>query len=88
MSKGRLFVIGGILHAALAAIVLGLALPSAFFLLFSHVQLVQYAQYMVEAQLVVHSILFVLLFVPAAFLIRHGKRLLRDTSSGLPSRTS
>ena len=87
MSKGRLFVAGGTLLAAIAAIVLVLALPSAFHLLFSDVQLVQYAQFMVEAQLVVHSILFVMLLVSAAFLIRQGKRLLRGTSGGLPSRT-
>ena len=78
MTRGRVFVAFGLLLVALATAALLIALPNALYLLFGKVKLVDYALYMVEAQLVVHSIVFVLLFVPGAFLIQRGRRLLRN----------
>lgn len=85
MAKGRILIACGIFVAALATVILLAALRNAVPVLLGYVVLVQYAQYMMEAQLIVHSILFIVLSVPALFLIRHGMRVLREARD-LPAR--
>jgi hypothetical protein len=74
MAKASIFLVVGGFLATVAAVLLLVALWNALPVFLGYVRLVEYAEYMVEAQLVVHTIAFVVLIVPAAFLIRHGLR--------------
>jgi uncharacterized membrane protein len=75
--SGRRFVVVGALLVALGIAVLAVPLFSFISLAISEQPLVQYAGYMLEAQLIVHAIFFAILVVPAAFLIQQGRKRIR-----------
>jgi hypothetical protein len=75
--SGRRFVIVGVLLLAFGMAVLAIPLLRIVLLAISGTTLVQYAGFMLEAQLIVHTIFFVILAVPAAFLIQQGRKRIR-----------
>ena len=72
--SGRSFVVIGVLLGALGLTVIAFPLFGVLSAALSGTTLVQYANYMLQAQLIVHGILAVFLLVPAAFLIQQGRK--------------
>lgn len=79
--SGRKFVIVGGLLLAFGMSVVAIPLLRIVLLVISGTTLVQYAGFMLEAQLIVHMIFFVILAVPAAFLIQQGRKRIRAGST-------
>jgi hypothetical protein len=79
--SGRRFVIVGALFLAFGVAVAAIPLIRLVLLALSGTTLVQYAGFMLEAQLMVHAIFSVILTVPAAFLIQQGRKRIRAGST-------
>ena len=75
--SGRAFVAVGVLLGTVGITVLAIPLFNLLSLALSGTRLVQYASSMLGAQLVVHAVVFVLLALPAAFLIHQGRKRVR-----------
>ncbi len=78
--SGRRFVIVGALFLVSSVAVVAIPLIRLVLLALSGTTLVQYAGFMLGAQLMVHTIFFVILAIPAAFLIQQGRKRIRAGS--------
>lgn len=75
--SGRVFVVVGTLLGVLAAVLLVVPLFSFVYVALSQTPLVQYASYMLKAQLIVHGTFAAILLVPSALLIQQGRKRVR-----------
>lgn len=75
--SGRALVVCGIVLASLGVILLAIPILSLIVLAVRGIELIQYARFMLEAQLFVHAVIAAILFIPAALLIGQGRKRLR-----------
>jgi hypothetical protein len=78
LRSGRVFVVVGSFMALLGFLLLLVPLANLLPVMLGQVQLVPYAQYMLEAQLVAHGAFSVFFFVPAVLLIHVGRKRMRS----------
>lgn len=77
LKSGRIFVVVGALFGIFGVGVLAMPVISLISITLSNTQLVQYASYMLSAQLLVNGIFSVILLLPAALLIQQGRKRIR-----------